>query len=66
MKKLTSLVALWGHVRYSEATNGLLEKLNYLFEDGLDIDDFDKVGFTINTKGNNVQDTTIDFYEEKK
>lgn len=30
------------------------------------MESFDKVGFTISTKGNNVQDTTIDFYEEKK
>jgi hypothetical protein len=60
------LGCIMGHVRYSESTSSLLMAVDSLFENELGSDDFDKVGFTVSTKGNNVQDTTIDFYEEKK
>lgn len=60
------LGCIMGHVGYSEATNSLLMAVDSLFDNELGSDDFDKVGLTISTKGDKVQDTTIDFYEENK
>jgi len=55
-----TLSCIMGYVRYSDETRTLLSKVNDILGYELGTEDYDKVGFTLDTRGCGA-DVTIDF-----
>ena len=60
MKKLTYLLVLWGHVRYSLKVRDLLNKVDSLMDRELNCEDYSRC-IQIEIEKNKVTETTIEF-----